>query len=342
MHDHTAQPAERSARRRWAARPGGWLLAPALALTTWAECGCSGDEPAPAPRRPVTAPVRRVVDALPFEIDTPGTYALAGDLDGVPGEHGIVIRCSRVTVDLGGFALRGGVSSGTGILVEGERLGVSIRNGVLKAWGGDGLDASRSAECVLAGLEASLNGGAGLRCGPRARLSACRATFNWGGRGIDVGPESVVVDCAAEDNAFGGIHAGAGSELRASHSLRSTYGAGLRAGPASHLDGCVARDDLRQGIVVGAGSTVVNCRVERAVDVGLLAAEDCVLRDCDVRGVLDGDGIRTGERADLSGCRSYDNAGRGIAIGADSSLDGCETGGNRAEMTDAGAPGSPR
>lgn len=90
------------------------------------------------PRTPITN--------LPYEILSPGSYYLTGNLTSTG--HGIVVRADGASVDLMGFTLTGsGASSFRGVLVEKTGLDpirdVSVRNGSLERFG-TGLYASRS------------------------------------------------------------------------------------------------------------------------------------------------------------------------------------------------------
>src|SRR5437764_14937595 len=50
---------------------------------------------------------RTPISALPFAIQTPGSYYLTTNLTGTAGSHGITINSSDVTLDLCGFTLSG-------------------------------------------------------------------------------------------------------------------------------------------------------------------------------------------------------------------------------------------
>ncbi len=291
----------------------------------------SGGSGRTAADEPGGEPVRRVVEGLPLVIDEPGTYALARDLDGEPGEGGIVIRCGDVVLDLGEWTLRGQADSGTGVLVEAGCERVSIRGGTLKTWGHDGLDATAAVGVAITGLRAELNGGAGIRAGDGARLERCNARFNWGGRGIEAGADAVLVDCVAESNVLGGIWAGPGAELLRCTARRTTYGAALRAGDGSSLADCASEANLREGMLVGADCELSGCRATRDVAAGIAAGPRAVLTGCEVVGVRDGDGIRVGAESRLVDCSSVDGAGRGVVAGPGTTRSGVEASGNRGD-----------
>ena len=81
---------------------------------------------------------------IPETINIPATITLSGDLTGVSGSSGLTIAADNVTVDLAGHALVGVAGSADGIVVSGSRANLAIKNGTVRSWGGDGIDASTS------------------------------------------------------------------------------------------------------------------------------------------------------------------------------------------------------
>jgi hypothetical protein len=84
----------------------------------------------------VGGPYGTKITSLPYEINTPGVYYLAGDLS-YAGDNffGITINADNVTLDLMGFTL---AYTGTGTLKYGiwmwGRKNVEIRNGTVRGW----------------------------------------------------------------------------------------------------------------------------------------------------------------------------------------------------------------
>jgi hypothetical protein len=84
----------------------------------------------------VGGPYGTKITSLPYEINTPGVYYLAGDLS-YAGDNffGIIINADNVTLDLMGFTL---AYTGTGTLKYGiwmwGRKNVEIRNGTVRGW----------------------------------------------------------------------------------------------------------------------------------------------------------------------------------------------------------------
>lgn len=80
------------------------------------------------------------ISSLPFTISQPGTYYLTKNLAGTIA--GIAISSSGVTIDLNGFELVGDrLVVGRGITVAAGCENVTIRNGTVRSWGGDGVHA---------------------------------------------------------------------------------------------------------------------------------------------------------------------------------------------------------
>lgn len=120
------------------------LLAP-LALMTGSVFGQGALTPsgAPAPTMKSLDQIepRRVIATLPFVAAEPGGYVVTGNLSLGAG-NGISVTASDVTIDLNGFVLTGNVAGGGhGIHVATGVENVTIRNGVLRDWGADGVNA---------------------------------------------------------------------------------------------------------------------------------------------------------------------------------------------------------
>ena len=84
------------------------------------------------------------ITALPYTITSPGLYYLSNNLtSSETSNNAITVNADDVTIDLMGFCLTGpGKGSGTsnnGIMVAATRTNVEIRNGSIKAFGGDGI-----------------------------------------------------------------------------------------------------------------------------------------------------------------------------------------------------------
>ena len=168
-----------------------------------------------------------LISQIPVTIDVPAKVTLAGTLTGVSAQSGITISSDNVSVDLGGHALIGVAGSLDGILVSGARTNVSVRNGIVRNWGGDGIDASAAGSGgVFSDLELNSNGGAGLHTASRQliskissysntgdginasganKISGCLASLNGGWGIISAGVDSTIESCLINQNTTGGI-----------------------------------------------------------------------------------------------------------------------------------------
>jgi hypothetical protein len=112
------------------------------------------------------APVGTKITSLPYTIDSPGFYFLAGDLTLPIGPSaGITVNVDNVTIDLMGFSLKGfGPASGApGISISG-RNNVEIRNGTVREFGGSGIfSVITGSNCRIINIRALHNTGSGIK-----------------------------------------------------------------------------------------------------------------------------------------------------------------------------------
>jgi hypothetical protein len=118
--------------------------------------------PAPTMKTLDEVEPRTPIRVLPFTISVPGSYYVAGNLAGVSGQNGITIAADNVTLDLMGFTLTGGAGSLHGITFSGGPKIVSVRNGILRDWGSNGLRAETVFSGLFEGLQAYDNGAHGV------------------------------------------------------------------------------------------------------------------------------------------------------------------------------------
>ncbi|MBI3882359.1 MAG: right-handed parallel beta-helix repeat-containing protein [Verrucomicrobia bacterium] len=231
---------------------------------------------------------RTPISSLPFVISNSGSFYVVSNLNGIAVSNGITITASDVTLDLGGFVLAGLTNSGDGIQVSGARTNLAIRNGSVRGWGGDGINALGAINGQYQELRLSDNQGWGLNCGANSTVINCTAHLNGTGisgvkGGFSAGRACTVVNCIARDHYFG-----AGTR-------------GFATGEASLVNGCTA-DNNQIGIVTADGSAVVSCIARSSVLVGISVGVSCTVKDC-TASANTGDGISVD-----SSCRVVDNA----------------------------------
>jgi parallel beta-helix repeat protein len=218
---------------------------------------------------------------IPQYVPWPAAIRLAGTLTGQRLTNGITIASDDVTIDLNDHALVGVAQALDGILVMGARTNITVRNGSLLGWPGDGVDAGAAANSQLRNLNAARNSGVGLRLGEGGLISGCTARINTLD-GIIASSGCRVIDCTTSRN---------GSE-------------GLIIGAGSTIEGCTAFENTANGISAGLGSSVVNCTAYSNGTNGILMANG---------GVLVATNPASGR---IAGCVSRANAGNGIQIGS--------------------------
>ncbi len=180
----------------------------------------------------------------PVTITRAGSYRLTGNLSrefafGDVNDSRIEISASGATLDLNGFAIRcaelvlGGSETcsglADGIHITGE--GVTVMNGIVQGWGGDGIEAGENT--VVRNVTSRLNG-------------------RWG---IITGRSAIVDGCAARSNGIDGINVGVGSRV-ANSVTRGNAQDGIQASFGSLVEDNVSYDNASDGIVASGGSRV--------------------------------------------------------------------------------------
>lgn len=268
------------------------------------------------------APDARVVEVLPFRIERAGRYVLAGDLDGVPGEPGIVVACDRVEIDLGGFELRGGEATRSGILVEGTVRDLHVHGGTISWWGHDGVHAPGVRGARFEGLEIVNGGGHGLLAGEDCRVTHCRASYNWFGRGIQVGAHGRVESCTVSHNGHGGLRVGRRAWVRGLRAVRNTYGPGVVLGDDGLIENSVLWRNDREGLLGAERVRATGVLAEGNLGGGLVLGSDGTIEDSVSLADRDGPGFSFGARGHLRGAIASDNSTGPVRAGADFVLEG--------------------
>jgi len=235
--------------------------------------GNAGDlDPPPGPIGPTMKTLtevepRTAVQALPgsssalYLIERPGSYYLTDNVSGAKGKNGIEIAASGVTLDLRGFELVGVPGSLDGVHAH-AGSNISIRNGTIRDWGGDGIDALSASNSEAEGLRVANNGEIGLGIGSGSVVRDCTAAGNQA-YGIFTGFGCTVSACAASDNVGGGIvtaisAAVTGCTIRHC-TARGNSGTGIDAGEGSTIADCTASFNGADGIYASVGCTVSGC-----------------------------------------------------------------------------------
>ncbi len=245
-----------------------------------------------------------------FIISSPGSYYLTGIISGVSGKNGILITNVDVSIDLNGFSMIGS-SGGLAGITDGGVSGVGefrIHNGMIRNWGGAGIDIGHSANSIIANVIVAFNGGNGMNVGDgcvlrdclarnnssdniltgsNAAVTHCSAVGSANGSGINLGQDSTLSDCAAILNKVTGILTAADCTVSNSTASENS-GGGIAVGQNNTVTNCTASKNVTiggvgSGIFGGNGCTFLNCTASNnTVQWGLLANPGSTVKNCTV------------------------------------------------------------
>lgn len=193
-------------------------------------------------------------------ITQPGSYYLTGNIAGVPGKHGIEVRSDDVTLDLGGFALTGAAGSLNGVDVPNVRKNLDIRNGTVRGWGGDGIDAANALNSIVSFIRAFDNGAAGVFVGVGGMIRDCVARDN-GTDGVIALDGATLVACTATGNTGTGIRVTNGCTISQCTGMGNT-GNGFVGIFGNSYHACSAKANGVDGFAVNDGNTIDTCTVK--------------------------------------------------------------------------------
>jgi parallel beta-helix repeat protein len=246
---------------------------------------------------------------------------LAGTLRGVAGVNGITILTNDVIIDLKGHALVGVANSLDGILVSGNRTNIVVRNGAVRGWGSDGIQANTSYNSSFTDLRVANNVANGLQGGNGALIKCVNARGNRG-IGITTSAGCTISDSVSSENMVDGIVAAAGSTVSGSSAYNNGR-TGIAASESSTVVNCTAYSNTN-GISASSGSTVSACTASANATNGIVAAFGAMITGCTVRG--NPTGINVGDDSRIVGNQCDQNlisVGTGILVnGSDNRIDG--------------------
>ena len=256
-----------------------------------------------------------------YKITAPGSYYLTGNVTGVAGKHGVEIAASGVTLDLNGFDLMGvpGMGAFDGVYVSLAAVGhITVRNGTVRSWGGDGIDAddSPNIRAFIERITASSNSAAGVGAGAGSIISGCMTNDN-GDSGIYASFGSRVSACESSFNGNFGVVMSSGGMVSDCNTYNNFLD-GISTGSACTVIGCTSDSNGGNGISTGNSATVTQCTASLNAGNGIVASGDCrvVGNNCDSNGfnTADGAGIFViGSDCRIEGNNCTDND-RGIDV----------------------------
>lgn len=171
-----------------------------------------------------------------FRITSGGSYYLGGSLTVTAGRGFLEIAASNVTIDLSGFRVSGVAGSLDGIVLGPGVTNVTIKNGTIVGFGGDGVDTAGATGVRVEGVTVSGCGGTGVRAGTSGIVSGCVVT-GCGGDGFNLPGGSVATGCTSKSNT----------------------GNGFFASGAASMTQCTARENTATGFYITSGASVDHC-----------------------------------------------------------------------------------
>lgn len=210
----------------------------------------------PEPRTPINQANCPGDGTAVFVISAPGSYYLTGNVDGVEGQHGILVTAANVSIDLNGFTLRGTAGALSG--VSSNSAATRVANGVADGWT-TGMDV-QALGALVERVAVLNNSSAGIRTANPARVADCFAALN--GIGIDASNGTAV--------------------LRCNITRSTTYG--VQAQQGCLIEGCTVRGGIANSTGISAVRTnVVDCAVFAStlgIEVVLGSASNCLTNAC--------------------------------------------------------------
>lgn len=238
---------------------------------------------------------RTAITNVPYSITAAGSYYLADNFTGVAGTNGITILASGVVLDLNGFALTGVPGSADGVNVAASRQSIIIRNGTVRHWGGDGVDA----------------GGSGVR---NVLITDIVAVSN-AAHGIQVNSLASVIQCVANENGVTGVW-GSGVGVLFKNCIASfNLSRGFRVPTSSVVSDCTARDNFDDGFWLEGGCTIQNCSSIANDVVGIrVTGSGTMIVNCTAT-ASGAEGILAGNHTYIFGNNCIFNGSAGVAAG---------------------------
>lgn len=206
-----------------------------------------------------------------YRITQPGSYYLTGNIAGESGKNGIEIEAQNVTLDLGGFAVRGVPGSLSGIVHTGEARTVRVRNGFVEGWDGRGVLISQGLVNGTNAVEDLTVRNCGM-AGIRVMGSAVRCiAANNGGIGLELSGEGVVRDCTASGNGSVGFYLSGRFIVEGCVAAANAEQGFIAANAPCQIRACTAQSNGGTGIHIMAAGTIVEGNTCRAN--GMTAAD---------------------------------------------------------------------
>jgi parallel beta-helix repeat protein len=253
-----------------------------------------------------------VIDSLPVTITNGGSYILTGNLTGSNGMYGITISASDVTINLNGFSLIGATGSHNGIVINGNRQQIYIRNGTIRGWGGYAVSAGTAINSRYEDLLISSNGYFdsvnALYAGANSIVERCTFLNNRYTGGY-VSDGCKIENCISRNNNGYGFFSGKNSIIR-NCTATDNVNSGFRTTDNSVVTDCNAVNNGNNGFYTLANTTVTSCSSSSNAYDGFNVGHGCVVAYCTAMANSNGFNIYDGTV--IKGCAAYANTADGI------------------------------
>jgi hypothetical protein len=235
-----------------------------------------------------------------------GSFTLGENIIALPGQPGVRISASFVTLDLNGFSISTDPAApGTsGISVDPGLAYITLRNGFIHGNGGNGISAASAEHVKVDNIAATGNALAGISVGAYASVTRCTVTDN-GSNGLFASSANVGVR-VEQSNAVG------------------NGASGFSVGSQASLVDCIANENATHGFFAAASTELV--RVERSTAFGNAQAGFQLSADStlvEVSAVENGShGISAGDQSNIRASLARQNLGSGARVGGNSRVNG--------------------
>ncbi|MEM6398384.1 MAG: right-handed parallel beta-helix repeat-containing protein [Bacteroidota bacterium] len=251
-----------------------------------------------------------------YLITQPGSYYLTDSiLVNANDVTAIFIDTSHVTLDLNGYIITGpgpvnaNVSSNA-IFIQGARNNITIKNGIIDNWGGDGIGGAEVNMSLLRNLIVSNSVRSGFRLGSNNVVEGCHA-FGNSGIGFRSSDGCNYIRCTASENALDGFRVFGGTQFINCTALLNTQD-GIDGANNVMALGCVVSYNGEEGIELTANGLVFKCTAHENQGSGIDVSTNSRVSFCNAS-LNDFDGIRLrGESGIVSDCVAHENDENGI------------------------------
>ena len=226
-------------------------------------------------RVPISQPA-----SFPIVIAQAGSYYLTGNITGASNTDGIRISANDVTIDLNGFAMIGAGGNGDGVNVSTALSNITVRNGVLRTWGHQGMNLENASNLHVESVIVSGGGDFGLNVGPQTVIRDSIFSSNAGGgvRSASVKRGIAILNSSANENTGNGFTLVAGATMTNCVANGNTK-VGIQAGSGSAVTSCAAYSNGSFGIVASSGTSVTNCGAYNNSADGINVGQACVIKN---------------------------------------------------------------